>query len=302
MEGSDFNMIGVIPAAIKTYEVEGSFDDPNPEEGKIYYRPKDGRLYYYSKIVKRPNPDTGYFPIWDGSNTYSSAFAKKKYIDTDVKMITPEAISKALTKDVADDIRYRQRRATADQFLKPRITDSDNSLTQCIKGAITNMDLTIVDLYDGAKPHLDEEQVNQYYSSLNKITLMRLVKFNIWCTVILHVKYEIIVYNKKRKVLTYYYPEDKFDTGIVNYGSIIKSKADSLKRIAKILMISQNISKQDLREGESDDYTVNNLMTTINGDKPLSAQLFSRFIRLAHLRYQIKIYDMKGKQIFVFKE
>ena len=41
---------------------------------------------------------------------------------------------------------------------------------------------------------------------------------------------------------------------------------------------------------------------TLNGDKPLSAQLFSRFIRICNLEYQIRIYDNEDKLVFQYKE
>ena len=64
----------------------------------------------------------------------------------------------------------------------------------------------------------------------------------------------------------------------------------------------ENITKASMKSDSVDDYTINNMMTTLNSDKPLSAQLFSRFIRMTHLEYRIKIYNQNGKMIFQYKE
>ena len=53
-------MIGIIPGNTKTYEVNGSFNDDNLVEGKLYYDPTDERLYYYSLSETRSNPENGY--------------------------------------------------------------------------------------------------------------------------------------------------------------------------------------------------------------------------------------------------
>jgi hypothetical protein len=64
----------------------------------------------------------------------------------------------------------------------------------------------------------------------------------------------------------------------------------------------ENITKTTLRSNEGvDDYTINNMMTTLNGDKALSAQLFSRFIRMAGLTFSVDIVK-DGKIIFTYKE
>lgn len=295
-------MIGVIPAASKTYEVFGDLNDANPVEGKIYYDNKTNRLYYYSKTEKRSNPKTGYFPIWDGTSTYTSQFSNEKFFDKDVKLLSVNAISCALNKDIAKEIKYRQRRALNADILKPQIQDEDNSFTQCVKGIISKMDITIVDLIDMASPTLNEKQVNSYYNALNKIAFMRLEKWQVWMAIILKMKYDIIVYKKNRKILTYKFPDDTFDTGIVKYYDIINKKDDCLKKCVKLLMVMENITKSNMKSESVDDYTINNMMTTLNSDKPLSAQLFSRFIRISHLEYRINIYNKKDKLVFQYKE
>ena len=152
-----------------------------------------------------------------------------------------------------------------------------------------------------AAPKLSEKIVENYYAALVRITFMRLDKWNIWVNSILHVNYVIEVRNDDKKLLTYRYPKNEFDTGIVKYDSIINTDDDPYKKIIKILMVMENITKNSLKSDEVDDYTINNMMTTITSKKQLSAQLFSRFIRMANLSYTITIYD-KDKQIFEYRE
>jgi len=294
-------MIGIIPSNNKTFEVYGDFNTNNPIEGKLYYD-NNGRLFYYSKIENRANPRTGYFPVWDGNKTYISNFAIDKRFDIDVTKIDINTISSNINKDVANKVLYQQRRSENDTILKPQITDEDNMFTQCIKGVINQKQITMIDLYDMASPKLSEKMIENYYAALIRITFMRLDKWHIWTDVILHINYVIEVYNNKKKLLTYRYPKNEFDTGIVKFDTIINTKDDPFKKIIKILMIMENITKNTLKSDEVDDYTINNMMTTINGKKSLSAQLFSRFIRMAELSYTITIYDNKGKQIFEYKE
>ena len=293
-------MEGIIPSGSKTYEVYGDFNTPNPIEGKLYYD-KDKRLYYYSTQESRSNPNTGYFPIWNGEKTFTSNFSNRKYFDTDVTIIDIAHMASTISKDVASDIMYRQRRSMNDNLLKPAICDEDNMFTQCIKGVICAMNIAMVDLVDMSRGKLPEKAIENYYSSLNKITFMRLEKWKIWLSSILHVSYVLDVYDGDRKLITYHYPEDTFDTGVVKYDNITSQKYDAYKKIVKILMIMKNITKSTLKTDEVDDYTINNMMTTLNGDKSLSAQIFSRFIRMAGLSYTIRIYD-GAKLLFEYME
>lgn len=294
-------MIGIIPSATKTFEVLGDFNSKDLVEGKLYYHPKTKRLYFYSLKETRSNPNTGYFPVWDGKNVYSSNFSKDKYLDKDVVMTDINQICSKISKEVADDVLYKQRRSCNDEVLRPQLSDGDNMFTQCVKGIINSKELTMIDLVDMSSPKLTQKVIENYYSALTKITFMRLDKWNIWINVILHVKYTIEVFNGDKKLLTYLYPSDKFDTGIVKYDNIVASEDDPFKKIIKILMVMENINKNSLRSQEVDDYTINNMITTLNGKKALSAQLFSRFIRMANLSYTITIYD-QDKMIFEYKE
>ena len=294
-------MIGLIPSVNRTYEVCGDFTSKDLMENKLYYDKKDGRVYYYSTTETRPNPNTGYYPVWNGKEIFDSKFANKKYFDKDVLKVDIEAINKIVNKKMADEIRYRQRRSDNDEILKPSISDDDNAFTQCIKGVISAKELTIVDLID-MSPKLKPKIVENYYLALTKIAFMRFDKWNIWLNEILHVNYILIVLRDNKKLLSYKYPENLFDTGIVKYDNITSTNDDPFKKIIKILMIMENLTKNSLRSNEVDDYTINNMFTSISGDKPLSSQLFSRFIRIAGLSYKIKMLGKDGKLIFEYKE
>ena len=173
--------------------------------------------------------------------------------------------------------------------------------TQCIKGTICAMDVTSADLLEMSTPRMEPRMIDNYYSSLNKISFMRLEKWNVWLNNILHIGYGLDVFKGKKKILSYSYPVDSFETGVVKYDQIIKSSKDPLKRIVKILMVMENIDKKALQTDDVDDYTVNNMMTTLNGEKPLSAQLFSRFTRMTGLTYRVRIIK-DNKTIFEYKE
>lgn len=294
-------MIGIIPSYDKTFEVYGDLSSKELIEGKLYYDKSDNRVYYYSQKETRSNPNTGYYPVWDGKNKYATSFSNKKYFDKDVTIVDLNTMCSNINKEVADQVIYMQRRSDNNEILRPEISDGDNMFTQCIKGIINSKELTMVDLVDMTSPKLQQKMVENYYSALTKITFMRLDKWNIWIDVILHVNYTIDVFKDDKKLLSFNYHKNTFDTGIVKYDNITSTKDDPFKKIIKILMIMENISKNDLRSEEVDDYTINNMMTTLNSNKPLSAQIFSRFIRMAKLSYIIKIYD-KNNIIFEYQE
>lgn len=294
-------MIGIIPSTNQTFEVYGDFNSKKLVENKLYYDPKDGRVYFYSLVETRSNPRTGYFPVWDGNKTYVTSFSNNKYFDKDVIKSDLQTISSSINKEVAEDVLYKQRKSDNNEILRPKLVDGDNMFTQCVKGVLNAKELTIVDLVDMSSPNLTQKAIENYYSTLTKITFMRMDKWNVWINIILHVKYNLEVYKGNKKLLSYKYPENVFNTGIVKYDNIISTADDPFKKIIRILMIMENINKNSLRSDEVDDYTINNMMTTINGSKPLSAQLFSRFIRMAGLSYTMQIFD-NVKMIFEYKE
>lgn len=294
-------MIGIVPSSSKTFEVYGSFTSTELVEGKLYYEEPSKRLYFYSKVETRSNPRTGYFPVWDGVNKYVTNFSNSKYLDKDAILTDINSMSASINKDVATKVLYNQRRSIDDALLQPEIADGDNMFTQCIKGTINAKQLTMTDLIDMSCPPLTEKIVENSYASLTKIAFMRMDKWSIWIDTILHVQYVVRVYRGEKLLITYRHPEETFDTGIVKYDSIINTNDDSLKKVIKILMVMENIDKASLRSPEVDDYTINNMMTTLSGTKPLSAQLFSRFMRMARLIYTVDIMDA-GTLVFQYKE
>lgn len=294
-------MIGIVPTTFKTFEVDGDITCSTPQEGKLYYDKKDGRLYYYSTKETRSKPDNGFFPIWNGKTRYISNFSNEKYIDKDVTKLDFESMSKTLDKDTANKIVYDRKRADAGDILNPIITDEDNMFTQCIKGTIIAKQLTMVDLTEMNTGNFSQRVIENYYQALNKISFMRLEKWYIWVDKILHVGYHVDVMKGDEIILGYTYPKNKFQMVTPACRSVLISDDDPFKKIIKMVMIKERIDKNDLKNDEVDDYTVNNMMTTLNTKKGLSAHLFSRFIQLSGLSYVIKIYD-KNKMIFEYKE
>lgn len=294
-------MIGIIPMTSQTFEVFGDFNMTPLVEGKLYYHPDTKKLYYYSSTLKRPNPTTGFFPIWDGNNIYESKHSIDKYL-SDVLRPDISQMSKNISNEMARSIRYRQRLSENNKKLNPQLNDEDNFFTQIIKSIISQMNITKVDLLDMSSDIISDRMIENYYSSLTKVTMMRLDKFHIWIDKILHLHYEIKVFKEGKEIIKYSWPKDKFDTGMVKYNSIIDPSDDPYKRIIKILMVKENISKSTLRTEDVDDYTINNMMTTLHSSKALSAQLFSRFMRMANIEFEINVFDCKDNTIFTYKE
>ncbi len=295
-------MIGIVPGQNQSFEVFGDFNCKDLVEGKLYYDPSDKRLYFYSTKETRSNPRTGWFPIWNGTSICITNFSNKKYFDSDAIKTDIKSMCSKIDAGVAEQVRYNQRRSDNDEILTPALSDGDNMFTQCIKGVINAKQLTMIDLVDMSNPKLTQKAVENYYSALTKITFMRLDKWNIWIDIILHMHYVIEVFKGEKSLLTYSYPEDTFNTGVVKYDNVVSSEDDPFKRIIKILMVMENINKNSLRSADVDDYTINNMITTLNSKKSLSAQLFSRFIRMAKLSYTIKLSDPDGTQVFEYKE
>lgn len=277
-------MIGIVPSIKTNYEVMGLVGDSDPIEGKLYA--KDDRLYFYTTKTKRSNPSTGFFPIWDGKETYITSSSNEKYLDKDIKLIELDKMSKTVDEELANDIKYHLRHAEDEVLLDPSISPEDNMFTQTIKGIITNKKITMTKLVDGCLGILPDDIVKSYYNSLNKITFMRLAKWRIWVDSILHVSYVIIITKGDECILKCKCPD--------------VSNEDPFKKCIRTLIAQGDINKNDMR-GTTDDYTINNLFTNLNSDKPISAQLFSRFINLSGLNYEIEFFD-NDEMIFNYKE
>lgn len=294
-------MIGIIPGSTKTYEIMGDFNSAEKEEGKLYFDPKDNRLYMFSEIETRSSPRSGYFPIWNGKQKFVSKFSNMKYFDDSIPKVGIDELCNSLDNETADRVRRNQRRTDHQDLLKPEIFNEDNFFTQIIKGTISAMNVSIFDLIEEASPKLNATIVESMYNSLSKITLMRLDKWLIWMNSILHKSFVFTIVSKGKVILEYTYPQNEFSVNDDRVKSILESKDDFLKKIIKIVMITEEVNKNDLRSETTDEYTINNLMTSLNGSKPLSAQLFSRFMRMAHFSYTIDVMD-NGDCIFEFKD
>lgn len=291
-------MIGIIPGKSKTFIVDGMIDDGNLEEGKLYVENKTGRIFMYSLIETRANPATGFFPIYDGKQKYISKFANERYLDKDVISTDLKRMSSEINSEVADNILYLQRRADNGDVLKPEIRENDNMFTQCIKGIFDIKDLTLIDLIDLSG--LNEKLIAGYYSALCKIAFMRTERWYIWVDKIFHIDYTIYVLKNDESLLAYNHSTKSFKVD-GKFDDIINGKDDFLKKIVKIIMRLENITKDNLRSDQVDDYTVNNMMIILGNTKPLSSQLFSRFIDMTNLSYRVVLYD-NNKEIFEFSE
>jgi hypothetical protein len=282
-------MIGIISGVNKTYIVDGSFDTPNKVEGNIYFHPTTKRLFMYIKNEKRSNPRTGFYPTWDGVNTYISAHSVDRYYPNDVIITDTSDMSQQVTAKKAEEIVHHQQRSMSGGPLSFQISDEDNFFTQCIKEILNKKQYTVVDLVQLSTPRLNDKIITNYCNALSKISFMRLEKWNIWLHNILHMKYEVIIRNGERDICSYKEP-DQF-TLITDHHDLLKKKMDPLKKLIKITMIDERIDKSDLRSDDIDEYTINNMMTILTGPKPVSAQLFSRFIHMADLSFQLNVYD-----------
>jgi hypothetical protein len=142
-----------------------------------------------------------------------------------------------------------------------------------------------------------ENIMKNYLSALTKISFMRMARWEIWMACIFHFHYTITVRSHIKNLLVYKWPENEFDC---KYDHLYHKSDDQLKKIVKILIALEDITKSSLRSPEVDDYTVNNLYTILSSNKPLSAQLFSRFIRIAKLGYNIDVYDKNDRLVLSY--
>ena len=293
-------MVGItIDANGETYIVSGSFDSGYYIEGNVYYHPDTKRLFYYSKTERRSNPKTGFYPIWDGENLYITQHSVEEYYPSDVMSINTTDLVKKLSASKAQEIIHQQQRSMSGGQLSFQITDEDNFFTQCIKEILNKKGYTIVDLVQQTNPPLSEKIISNYCGALSKISFMRLDKWHIWLHNILHLSYGVTIYNDDRQIISYREP-DLFEI-TAPYEKILKSKMDPFKKLIRITMLEECINKSDLRGDGIDEYTINNMMTILTGTKPVSAQLFSRFIRMAGLSFELNVYE-KDACILTYRE
>lgn len=292
-------MIGIIPGIHKTFIVDDYFCE-TPTEGNLYVDPDSKRVFMYSKVFKRSSAENGFFPVWDGQKKIITPFSNNKTLENVIDFDIAKLSSK-IDSEKAEQILIEQRKHNSGVLLEPVITNDDNLFTKCIKGTILNLKLSFDDLIEMSYPKLNEKMLNIYYSSLNKTAFMRLNKWHVWVTTILSVGYRITVFDRENSVLVSY----EFPSGVIAgvNEKLIKSTncSDPLKQIVKILILLLNISKEQFKTDAVDEYTINNLFTVIGNNKPMSGQIFSRFIILSDLMYQIEVIK-DGEVIYSFKE
>lgn len=293
-------MVGITTGIGQTYIVSGSFDSDQLTEGQLYYHPVTKRLFMYTTKEVRSNPRTGFYPIWNGTKTFIGKHSIEEYYPKDIIDINTDDLVKKFTKSNAQEIVYRQQRSMSGGPLTFQISDEDNFFTQCIKEIINKKAYTVIDLVHQSVPQLSDKQITNYCNALSKISFMRMDKWHIWLHNILHMKYEVAVFKEDRLIISYKEPD--IFTVDRNFDEILNNKKmDPFKKLIKVTMLKENISKSDLRGEDIDEYTINNMMTILTGPKPVSAQLFSRFIRIADLSFELKIYD-KDECLVTYRE
>jgi len=277
--------IGIFPSENKTFEVEGKICT-NMVEGKLYYD-ENNQLFIYSTKYDRSCPDLGFFPIYNGKRKIITKFSIRKYYPNDIITVSLDDMSNAITKEKADEIIYNRKVSEMNYLLKPEIYETDNLFTQCIKSIINLMNINMIDLYN-MNTSIPENIINNCYDSLLKIAFMRNHRWKIWINDIFKLNYIIKIYNNNEIILQHKYPD------------VIFGNKDLFKYIIKSLIEKLNINKLDLHCNELDDYTINNMFSALKG-KQLSAQIFSRFMLLMNLSYEIEFYKNK-ELIFIYKQ
>lgn len=278
--------IGIVPSVNKTFELEGRMCE-NMEEGKLYFDDLTNLLFMYSTKYKRSCPDNGFFPIFDGKTMLFSKYSIEKYYPDDVINTSLDNISSCITDEKAKEIIYNRKVASTNSNLNPEIREGDNLFTQCIKSIICSMNINMIDLYN-MNTNLSENIVENCYDSLIKIAFMRNHRWKIWINDILKLNYIIKVYKGNDIILECKYPDKMFQT------------KDIFKYITETLLKKLNIDKLDLQCNELDNYTINNMFSALKS-RQLSAQIFSRFMVLMKLAYDIEFYKDKNL-IFTYKQ
>ena len=291
-------MIGIIPGTNKTFVVSGYFCS-DPIEGQLYVDPQSKRVFVYSKEQTRSCVDNGFFPVWDGQKKIITGFSNFKTLD-DVLKFDLESLGKSIDEETAENVILEQKKHNSGNALDPVITNDDNFFTKCIKGVILTKKLSFNDLVENSSAGVSEKFVNIYYSSLVKTAFMRLDKWYNWVTAILHLDYKITVFEDNKELISYQFLSNEFKTEFTEVLSKVETK-DPLKKLVKFIIKLKNIVKEQFKSEEIDEYKINNMFTIINGSKPMSAQIFSRFINLAELDFVVEMKE-DGQTIFSIKE
>lgn len=286
-------MLGIVKGIGQIYSVNDYFCD-NPNEGDIYVDPETKRLFIYLKNDIHPSIKYSFFPVWNGKEKFVFKSSNYKTID-DVICMDINQMSQKINKELAEKIIAEQKKCNNSIPLNPVIGKNDNLFTKCIKGILIQEGYSLPDLVEMSYPKLDEKAIMVYYSSLVKTAFMRLNKWNVWLLNILHLGYKLTVLDENQtEIIAYEFPLNEFS--VIDEDILDQFPCnDPLKRIVKILIYLKDITKEQFKEDDIDEYTINNLFTVINSDKIMSGQIFSRFILFANLSYRIDI--LSGDEI-----
>lgn len=299
-------MESIVVCKNNTYPVEGMFSN-QMKEGKLYIDPKSKRIYCYTTTTQVVGNDSYHFPIYDGKHFFDSVRSYKKY-ESDVISTDVTDMASSISEKDREDMEYRSKAVLYGDILEPEISDSDNIYSQCIKGILLHKKYNILDLSIMSNPKLTVEEISNLYQSLHKIAFMREKKFMIWMNQILHMEYKVNCYDSDsdQQLLTYHSMDQRYefyrkddDSHKEEYDEILKKSWDPFKKMINLIIKMKNYKKADFNVNTESAYTINNMMTTIFGDKSVSAQIFSRFMRIINLPFDIIIYD-KDDIVFTY--
>lgn len=291
-------MESIVVCKNNTYPVEGMFSN-QMEEGKLYIDPKSKRIYCYTTTTQVVGDASHHFPIYDGKHFFDSVRSYKKY-ESDVISTDVTDMASSISEKDREDMEYRSQAVLYGGVLEPEISDSDNIYSQCIKGILLHKKYNLLDLSIMSHPKLTVEEISNLYQSLHKIAFMREKKFMIWMNQIFHMDYEVNCYdtNSDKPLLTYHSIDKRYEFHIPvddahqkEYDDILKKSWDPFKKMINLIIKMKNYKKSDFNIHTESAYTINNMMTTIFSDKSVSAQIFSRFMRIINLPFDIVIYD-----------
>lgn len=299
-------MESIVVCKNNTYPVEGMFSN-QMEEGKLYIDPKSKRIYCYTTTTQVVGTASHHFPIYDGKHFFDSVRSYKKY-ESDVISTDVTDMASSISEKDREDMEYRSKAVLYGDILEPEISDSDNIYSQCIKGILLHKKYNLLDLSIMSNPKLTVEEISNLYQSLHKIAFMREKKFMIWMNQILHMDYKVNCYdsNSDQPILIYHSIDKRYEFYHKNndghreeYDEILKKSWDPFKKMINLIIKMKNYKKADFNINTESAYTINNMMTTIFGDKSVSAQIFSRFMRIINLPFDIVIYD-KDDIVFTY--
>lgn len=299
-------MESIVVCKNNTYPVEGMFSN-QMKEGKLYIDPKSKRIYCYTTTTQVVGAASHHFPIYDGKHFFDSVRSYKKY-ESDVISTDVTDMASSISEKDREDMEYRSKAVLYGDILEPEISDSDNIYSQCIKGILLHKKYNLLDLSIMSNPKLTVEEISNLYQSLHKIAFMREKKFMIWMNQILHMNYNVNCYDgdSDQPILTYHSMDQRYefyhkndDSHKEEYDEILKKSWDPFKKMINLIIKMKNYKKADFNVNTESAYTINNMMTTIFGDKSVSAQIFSRFMRIINLPFDIIIYD-KDDIVFTY--